>query len=90
MFAGRARILPLDSNGLRVLGRLGLVTNEKDYRTTYRRAQEILAGVLPKANDALIAAYYLLRRHGQELCRRSEPACDGCPLRASCAFGSLR
>jgi endonuclease III len=90
VFAGRARMLPLDSNGLRVLGRLGLIPNEKDYRSTYRRAQEILARALPKANDSLIAAYHLLRRHGQELCRRSEPACGGCPLRAGCAFGSQR
>ena len=90
VFAGRARLLPLDSNGLRVLQRLGLTTDEKDYRAAYRRAQEVLAPALPRGPDALIDAYQLLRHHGQELCRRSEPACDRCPLRKFCAFGSQR
>ncbi len=88
VFAKRARLLPLDSNGLRVLVRLGLITAKKDYRATYRRAQESLAPALPRDPDSLIAAYHLLRRHGQELCRRREPACDRCPLRAYCAFGA--
>jgi endonuclease III len=88
VIAKRARLLPLDSNGLRVLRRLGLTPEEKDYRTTYRRAQEVLAPALPKDSDALIAAYYLLRLHGQELCRRSVPQCNRCPLCTHCVFGS--
>jgi endonuclease III len=88
VLAKRARLLPLDSNGLRVLCRLRLTTEEKDYRTTYRRAQAVLAPVLPKDSDGLIAAYYLLRLHGQKLCRRSEPQCNRCPLCKDCAFGS--
>jgi endonuclease III len=88
VFAKRARLLPVESNGLRVLQRVGVIAAEKDYRTTYRRAQEALAPALPKDPDALMAAQYLLRRHGQELCRRSEPACTRCPLRAQCAFGA--
>ena len=79
VFAKRARLLPLDSNGLRVLQRIGVITEERDYRTTYRRAQEVLAPALPKDPDSLVAAYHLLRRHGQELCRRREPACNRCP-----------
>ena len=88
VFARRARLLPVDSNGLRVLARVGIITSGKDYRTTYRRARETVAPALPKDPDALIAAYYLLRRHGQELCRRSEPACSRCPLHTRCAFAS--
>ena len=87
VIAKRARLLPLDSNGLRVLGRLGLTTEEKDYRATYRRAQTTLAPVLPKGSEALFAAYSLLRLHGQELCRRSRPQCSRCPLRKKCVFG---
>jgi endonuclease III len=34
----------------------------------------------------LIQAHLLLRRHGQELCRRSEPTCDNCPLAADCEY----
>jgi endonuclease III len=90
VLARRARLLPLDSNGLRVLCRLGLTTEERDYRTTYRRAQEVLAPALPKDPGALIAGYDLLRLHGQTLCRRSEPLCGRCPLCKGCMFGTRR
>jgi endonuclease III len=79
----RAQLLPLDSNGLRVLERLRLAPGGKDYRSAYRRAQETLAPVLPRDHAWLVAAYSLLRRHGQELCRR-RPACPRCPLRLRC------
>ena len=80
----RARLLPLDSNGLRVLARLGLISEGEDYRTTYRRAQEALAASLPTNHRWLISAYALPRRHGQELCRRRVPLCSRCPLRMRC------
>lgn len=82
------RLLPLDSNGLRVVLRLGLTPEAKDYRSTYRRAQEVLAPALGKGSDWLIAAYSLLRLHGQELCRRRAPACAHCPLGSVCPVGS--
>jgi endonuclease-3 len=75
VFTRTARLLPLDSNGLRVLQRLGLTTQGRDYRATYRRAQAALAPALPSNFNWLIAAYHLLRRHGQELCRRAAPDC---------------
>jgi len=80
----RARLLPLDSNGLRVLSRVGLISEAKDYRTTYRRAQETLAPSLPANHEWLISAHALLRQHGQEVCRRSAPLCSRCPLRMRC------
>ena len=84
VIAGKSWLLPLDSNGLRVLGRLGLTPEAKDYRTTYRRAQESLAAALPKDRDWLVSAYGLLRLHGQKLCRRTAPACSLCPFRVPC------
>jgi endonuclease-3 len=90
VFCRRARFLPLDSNALRVLGRVGLTTDQKDYRTTYRRAQATLAPLLPEDPDSLIDAYHLLRRHGQVLCRTSEPACPPCPLLTRCDFAAGR
>ena len=84
VIAGKARLLPLDSNGLRVLARLGLTREAKNYRTTYRRAQEALAAALPKDRDWLVSAYGLLRVHGQELCRRTAPVCRLCPFRVPC------
>ena len=87
-FAGKARLLPLDSNGLRVLGRVGLIVEGKDYRKTYRGAQQALAPSLPRTRDGLIAAYQLLRQHGQTLCKTNGPACHVCPVRPSCRYAS--
>lgn len=82
--AGGARVLPLDSNALRVLARVGLIAEAKDYRTTYREAQKAVAPQLPRDGAAILAAAHLLRQHGQTLCKRSIPRCDECPLRLRC------
>jgi endonuclease-3 len=86
-FTGTTRLLPLDSNGLRVLQRLGWVSPARDYRTSYRRARAALQPWLPRTRGALVEAYYLLREHGQVLCRRSAPRCTECPLRSDCPTG---
>jgi endonuclease III len=88
MFAGKYPVLGLESNGLRVLLRLGFAHEQKSYSASYRAVQQALAGQLPKSCKALTAAHQLLRKHGQELCRRSRPLCDKCPLRESCAFAA--
>lgn len=88
-FLTPARILALDSNGLRVVQRLGLAPVRRDYRGSYNAAQAVLAPVAPRARRQRVAAYYLLREHGQTLCRRSAPNCPGCPLRPSCPTGQL-
>ncbi|HEX7615962.1 MAG TPA: hypothetical protein VF554_11890 [Thermoanaerobaculia bacterium] len=77
-----------DSNGLRVLVRLGYAQEDANYAKTYRAAAEAVAPELPKDSNRLIAAHQLLRRHGQEICRRSEPRCDVCPLARGCDFAS--
>jgi endonuclease III len=33
-------------------------------------------------------AHLLLKRHGQELCRRTRPRCAECPLAAGCPAAS--
>jgi endonuclease-3 len=90
VFTKSARLLPLDSNGLRVLERLGIAPGGRDYRAAYRGAQAAVHAKLPKTHAALIDAYHLLREHGQELCRRSAPRCVACPLRAQCPVGAAR
>jgi endonuclease III len=87
VFSKAARLLPLDSNGLRVLQRLDFTTEAKDYRTAYRQAQAALGPHLIKVHADLREAYYLLRQHGQELCRRGTPRCTQCPLRVHCPVG---
>ena len=86
--AGSAVTLAPDSNGLRVLVRLGYAKEDANYAKTYRAAAEAVAPELPKDSNRLVAAHQLLRRHGQEICRRSEPRCDVCPLARGCAFAS--
>lgn len=83
----------LESNGLRVLLRVGFAEEKKSYSASYRGVQQALSGQLPSGYDALIAAHQLLRQHGQELCKRTRPLCEaGCPLTADCRYyqGSAR
>jgi endonuclease III len=79
-------VLGLDSNGLRVLVRLGFGTEEQSYAATYRSSQEAVAGGLERDCGWLIRAHLLLRRHGQALCRRSRPRCEACPLADRCRY----
>jgi endonuclease-3 len=90
MFAGKYRVFALESNGLRVLLRLGFAREQKNYSTSYRLIQRAIADQLPKDCDALISAHQLLRKHGQELCKRSRPSCEECPLREMCAFAATQ
>jgi endonuclease-3 len=86
VFSRTYPVLALESNGLRVLLRLGFGKEQKSYSTTYRLVQQAAVEGLEKDYPWLIQAHLLLRRHGHELCRRSEPICDKCPLVADCAF----
>jgi endonuclease III len=86
-FTGAARLIPLDSNGLRVLQRLGLAAEAQDYRRAYRAAQAAIAAATPPTRQARVGAYHLLRQHGQETCRRNAPRCPECPLLRHCPTG---
>jgi endonuclease III len=89
-FTGAARLVPLDSNGLRVLQRLGLADPSDDYRRAYQAAQAAIARTMPRTQRARVDAYFLLRQHGQETCRRGEPQCPVCPLRVTCPTARMR
>lgn len=84
---GRAASLAPDSNALRVLVRLGWVEEAKAYAATYRAAVNLGEEQLGQDLEALLRAHQLLRRHGQELCKRSAPLCERCPLAGVCATG---
>jgi endonuclease III len=86
LFSRTQPILALDSNGLRVLLRLGYGEERKSYSSTYRSAQEAVEGEMKKDFDWLIAAHQLLRHHGQELCKTARPLCSRCPLKSSCRY----
>ena len=86
LFTRTSPVLALESNGLRVLVRLGFGEEKKSYSTTYRLVQHAAGEGLDKDYSWLIEAHLLLRRHGQDLCRRTEPLCDKCPLAADCEY----
>ena len=79
-------VLGLDSNGLRVLLRLGYGREAKGYAATYRSVREAIAPQLEPDCDWLIRAHLLLRRHGQTLCRRRRPRCEACPVAEVCGY----
>jgi endonuclease-3 len=79
-------VLGLDSNGLRVLLRLGHGREAKSYSATYRSVQQAVAPQLKSDYDWLIRAHLLLRRHGQTLRRRSQPRCEACPVAGVCRY----
>ena len=84
MMSGALPVLALDSNGVRVLTRLGIGEDRKSYASTYRSVREATLGQLPEDCKLLTRAHLLLRRHGQELCLRSGPACHSCALNTEC------
>jgi endonuclease-3 len=84
LFTGMVPSLAPESNGLRVLARLGLIQEHKNYSAMYRAARAALQSECGKNRAGLMAAHQLLKRHGQELCRRSAPRCEACPLRKTC------
>jgi endonuclease III len=79
-------VMALDSNGLRVLCRVGFAEEQKNYPATYRLVLDAIHGQLPRDYDSLIRAHQLLRQHGQELCKRSKPRCSECPVRDGCNY----
>ncbi len=86
LFNQRYPVLALESNGLRVLVRLGYAPEHRNYSTLYKRMQKALAPQLPSDCYALIRAHQLLRHHGQQLCKRTLPLCVQCPLRPNCDY----
>src|SRR6266571_1579627 len=86
LFTRSYPVLGLDSNGLRVLLRLGFGEEKKNYSASYRSVQEAIKNELSDDYDWLIGAHLLLRQHGKELCKTNRPLCEKCPVRKSCAY----
>ncbi len=83
LFAGVVPAVALDSNGLRVLLRLGYGEEAKAYATSYRSAQRAAAAELPEDTEVRVDAFHRLRHHGQTVCR-VRPDCAGCALAPDC------
>jgi len=86
LFSRKQTVLALDSNGLRVLVRLGFGEESKSYQATYRTVQAAVQASSLQAYEWLIETHQLLRHHGQLLCKRTSPICSVCPLQANCQY----
>ena len=86
LLCGVSNGLPLESNGLRVLVRLGWGRSQKNYGATYKSVQEALKPQLPKSAARLRDAHLLLRTHGKTLCKDKAPQCYECPVSADCEY----
>jgi endonuclease III len=84
LFCGALNVLALESNGLRVLTRLGCGEERKSYAATYKSVREVTLEELPSDGPLLTKAHLLLRRHGQEICLRTGPVCHACPVSLQC------
>ncbi|SEG43276.1 DNA-3-methyladenine glycosylase III [Bryocella elongata] len=90
LFCGMASGLPLESNGLRVLVRLGWGRSQKSYAAMYRDVQQNIATVRPRNATALQEAFLLLREHGRATCKDKAPHCDRCSLAKGCEYAAHR
>jgi len=86
LFSRSYAILGLDSNGLRVLVRVGYGREQKSYSATYRSVREAIANQIWDKCAPLIQAHQLLRRHGMERCKSAAPICRGCSLTDTCRY----
>lgn len=90
LFTRTHPIFAVESNGLRALLRLGYGKEARSYSAAYRSVREAVSSEIDSDCDWLIRAHLLLKRHGQETCRRSAPACEVCPVQEGCAFFDRR
>lgn len=86
LFSGLAPVAAVPSAFVGVPIRLFVGEPGKNYAADYRAAREVLDTGLPKTLEARQRGYLLLKKHGQEICKRSKPKCQICPLTAHCAY----
>jgi endonuclease III len=84
LFCGSNATLAPESNGLRVLVRLGFAEEDANYQKMYRGARAALRDIVGDQCEPLINAHLVFKKHGQAICKRSKPQCDECALRREC------
>jgi len=89
LFSKLAPVAAMPSACLGVPMRIWFGKEGKSYAADYRKVREKLDAELPRTFEARQRAYLLLKKHGQEICKRSAPKCEVCPLTARCAYIQL-
>lgn len=89
LFSKLAPVAAVPSACLGVPMRIWFGKEGKNYAADYRKVREKLDAELPRTFEARQRAYLLLKKQGQEICKRSAPKCEICPLTALCAYIQL-
>src|SRR5258708_3515831 len=75
LFAGIAPVAAVASNCPHVLVRIQRGQERENYGVTYKEAQQAIDREVTEKFDPRIRAFLLLKRHGQEICKRTKPKC---------------
>jgi endonuclease III len=86
LFSGTVPIAAVPSACPGVPQRILFGREDKNYGRGYRAAQEALKAEIPEKFEPRQRAYLLLKKHGQEICKRTNPKCEICPISARCAY----
>ncbi len=90
LFAGISPVAAVPSNCPHVLLRIQVGHERENYTRTYREAQQMIEKGVPPSFDSRTRAYLLLKNHGQQLCKTSNPKCNACPVAPDCSFLAKR
>jgi endonuclease III len=86
LFAGLSPVAAVPSNCPQVLVRIQLGLERENYSVTYREAQRLIEAEVKPAIEARQRAYLLLKRQGQEICKRTKTKCELCPVSRACRY----
>lgn len=82
----RMRWFVLDRHLLRILGCIGILSSKTDFKDGFYKIMPLL----PPEWDAddLYELHWLMKKHGQDICRPTQPKCRECVLSDICAHAS--
>jgi len=86
LFADLAPLAAVPSNCVHVLVRILHGKERENYGVNYREAQLAIETGTQATFDSRKRAYLLIKKHGQELCKRTNPKCEKCPVNSFCAY----
>lgn len=86
LFGEISPVAAVPSNCPHVPMRLLRGAERLNYGATYREAQQLIEDAIPATFDARQRVFLIVKQHGQSVCKRTNPKCDGCVVRAKCAF----
>jgi endonuclease-3 len=86
LFARLAPLAAVPSACVAVPQRILFGAEDKNYAAGYRAAREAIAAEVPEKFEARQRTYLLLKRHGQEICKRTKPKCEVCPISSQCLY----